>query len=570
VSNIGTWMHDVGAGWLMTSLSPSPLMVALVQAATTLPIFLFALPAGALADVVDRRRLLLVGQGTMAVLAGLLALLVWLGRVDTVTLLVFTFLLGACAAFVAPAWQAIVPKLVPREALQPAIALNSVGINISRAIGPALAGFIIVGAGIAGNVAARELHRDHDGTVFEAGRHVGGHTHTHDIEMHGRHWQVDTGFIVFNDRTYPNFIALLDELGVPSQESSMSFSVRDEIANLEYNGTSLNALFAQRRNLLRPAFLGMVRDILRFNSLTTQMAVEGKDAALSEPIGDFLRRQGFSEAFQQGYLLPMVACIWSCPVQQMMAFPMATLVRFCHNHGLLQVANRPQWFTVKGGSREYVRRILRDLPDVRLNNPVHGVAPLGAAGEAGVMVHSRMGSDRFDAVVLACHSDQALAMLGAGATAEETSVLGAIRYHDNEAILHTDTTMLPKRPAAWAAWNYERAADHAQEQAAVCLHYWINRLQPLPWTTPVVVSLNPGRAIDPAQVRGEYHYSHPVFDLAAVAAQRRLPQIQGRSHLWFCGAWARYGFHEDGLGSALDVVQAIQARWAAQAVQEAA
>jgi predicted NAD/FAD-binding protein len=323
----------------------------------------------------------------------------------------------------------------------------------------------------------------------------------------------------------------------------------------------LNTVFAQRRNLVSPPFWRMLRDILRFNSLTTQMAVEGKDAALSEPIGDFLRRQGFSEAFQQGYLLPMVACIWSCPVQQMMAFPMATLVRFCHNHGLLQVANRPQWFTVKGGSREYVRRILRDLPDVRLNNPVHGVAPLGAAGEAGVMVHSRMGSDRFDAVVLACHSDQALAMLGAGATAEETSVLGAIRYHDNEAILHTDTTMLPKRPAAWAAWNYERAARPRDEDQHVCLHYLINKLQPLPWQQPVVVSLNALRQPRDEHVIKRISYAHPVFDQAAIEAQRKLPQLQGQRGLWFAGAWAGYGFHEDGLKAGLAAADGLLAQW---------
>ncbi|MFN3915087.1 MAG: NAD(P)/FAD-dependent oxidoreductase [Aquabacterium sp.] len=436
----------------------------------------------------------------------------------------------------------------------------------------------VVGSGISGLGAAWRLVQarpDVAVTVFEADGRAGGHAHTVDVSLPGPQGGmithgVDTGFLVFNERTYPQLIRLFAQLQVPTAASDMSFSVQvpDDAEGaaglrpgLEWCGSSLNTVFAQRRNLVSPPFWRMLRDILRFNSLTTQMAVEGRDAALSEPIGDFLRRQGFSEAFQQGYLLPMVACIWSCPVQQMMVFPMATLVRFCHNHGLLQVANRPQWFTVQGGSREYVRRILRDLPDVRLNNPVHGVAPLGAAGEAGVMVHSRMGSDRFDAVVLACHSDQALAMLGAGATADETSVLGAIRYHDNEAILHTDTTMLPKRPAAWAAWNYERAARPRDEDRHVCLHYLINKLQPLPWQQPVIVSLNALRPPRDEHVIKRISYAHPVFDQAAIEAQRKLPQLQGRRGLWFAGAWAGYGFHEDGLKAGLAAADGLLARW---------
>jgi len=262
----------------------------------------------------------------------------------------------------------------------------------------------------------------------------------------------------------------------------------------------------------------------------------------------------------------MIGCIWSCPTDQMLRFPVATMIRFCHNHGLIQVADRPQWHTVRGGAKHYVAKLLQGIPDARLNTPVRGVKRLPPGdGRGGVMVATDAGAERFDEVVLACHSDQSLALLD-DATAEERAVLGAIRYHPNRAVLHTDTSVLPRRRLAWAAWNYARAADTGREQAAVCLHYLINRLQPLPWPQPVLVSLNPdpARPIDPAQVLGSYDYSHPVFDLDAIRAQQRLPALQGRSHLWFCGAWARYGFHEDGLSSALDVVQRLREQWRGQ------
>jgi predicted NAD/FAD-binding protein len=253
----------------------------------------------------------------------------------------------------------------------------------------------------------------------------------------------------------------------------------------------------------------------------------------------------------------------------MLRFPVATMIRFCHNHGLIQVSDRPQWHTVRGGSKHYVQRMLQRIPDARLRTPVRGVRRLPpGSGQAGVMVVTDAGSERFDEVVMACHSDQALALLD-DATPGERAVLGRIRYHANRAVLHTDASMMPTRRRAWAAWNYERAGDLQQEQAAVCLHYWINRLQPLPWATPVIVSLNPARTIDPGKVLGEWHYDHPVFDVAAIEAQRQLPQIQGRSHLWFCGAWARYGFHEDGLGSGLEVANALRARWATEPARSA-
>jgi len=306
----------------------------------------------------------------------------------------------------------------------------------------------------------------------------------------------------------------------------------------------------------------MLRDVLRFNKLTTAIAERGHDAELAEPIGDFLARERFGSAFRDWYFLPMVGCIWSCPTDQMLRFPIGTMIRFCHNHGLIQVTDRPQWHTVRGGAKHYVQKMLQAIPDARLNTAVRSVrrVPPGD-GHGGVMVATDQGSERFDEVVLACHSDQSLALL-ADATAAEREVLGAIRYHPNRAVLHTDASVLPRRKLAWAAWNYARAADTGREQAAVCLHYLINRLQPLPWSQPVVVSLNPDPAHppDPASVLGQWDYSHPVFDAAAVQAQGRLPELQGRHHVWFAGAWTRYGFHEDGLMSALNVVQGLRQR----------
>jgi predicted NAD/FAD-binding protein len=350
----------------------------------------------------------------------------------------------------------------------------------------------------------------------------------------------------------------------------MSFSVQVPAIGLEWSGSDLNSVFAQRRNLASPRFLSMLAQIVRFNRLATALAERDADAELQEPIGDFLLRHRFGDAFRDWYLLPMLGCIWSCPTDQMLRFPVATMIRFCHNHGLLQVADRPQWRTVTGGARHYVQKILRGLSDARLRTPVLEVrrVPEGD-GSVGVWVRTAAGSERFDEVVLACHSDQSLALL-ADADIAERRLLGAIRYQPNHAVLHTDTALLPRRRLAWAAWNYERATNTAREQSAVCLHYLINRLQPLPWRQPVVVSLNPGRQPDEAKVIGRYDYAHPVFDQAAIEAQRRLPEIQGRSHVWFAGAWTRYGFHEDGLMSALAVVEGMHAAWQGATLKEAA
>jgi predicted NAD/FAD-binding protein len=418
----------------------------------------------------------------------------------------------------------------------------------------------IVGSGISGLAAAHALRGKVELTLLEAGDYFGGHTHTVDVTLptpkgpvtHG----VDTGFLVLNERTYPQLIRLLADLGVATAKSDMSFSVQaNDFAggrDMEWSGTSLNTVFAQRANLVNPRFWGMLRDLLRFNALSTRMAASGSEAQLQQPLGEFLREHGFGTAFCEWYFLPMMACIWSCPTAQMLQFPVSTMVRFCHNHGLLQISNRPQWWTVQGGARHYVEKITAGIADKHLNAAVRRIEHLagGATGQPSVRIHTDTGSQLFDKVVIATHSDQALQML-AEPTAQERDTLGAIRYQSNKAVLHGDTTVLPKRASAWAAWNYERAAAPGRERTRVCLHYLLNRLQPLPWQQPVLVSLNPVRAIAPDQVLGEYDYAHPVFDLAAMAAQSRMPALQGQQGRYYAGAWMGYGFHEDGLKAGL-------------------
>ena len=420
----------------------------------------------------------------------------------------------------------------------------------------------VVGSGIAGLGAALSLHEHADVVLFEADSHFGGHAHTVDATLEGVTHGVDVGFLVYNHATYPLLKQLFAELDVPTAASDMSFSVQLPASGLEWSGSSLDTVFAQRSNLLRPRFLGMLADVMRFNRLATGLAERNKDGEPGRSIAQFLDEHRFGAAFRQGYLLPMLGCIWSCPTDQMLAFPVATMIRFCHNHGLLRVHNRPQWHTVRGGSREYVRRIVERLPDVRLNSPVSALRRVPpASGSGGVWLDTPSGAERFDEVVLAGHSDQSLALLGDAASAEERRVLGAIRYQRNRAVLHTDAGLLPRSRKAWAAWNYERAPDLAREQGAVCLHYLINRLQPLPWQAPVVVSLNPVREPAAASVLADFAFAHPVFDQAAIDAQKRLGRIQGGAHVWFAGAWTGYGFHEDGLLSARKVADAMREQW---------
>lgn len=426
----------------------------------------------------------------------------------------------------------------------------------------------IVGSGISGLAAAHALSGRAEVSLFEAGSYFGGHTHTVDVTLatpqglvtHG----VDTGFLVLNERTYPKLLKLFAELGVVTAKSDMSFSVQafdqtNERA-LEWSGCNLNTVFAQRSNLVNGQFWGMLRDLLRFNALTTRIAQSGTEAELAQPLGDFLREHRFGSAFCDWYFLPMMACIWSCPTAQMLQFPVATMVRFCHNHGLLQITNRPQWWTVQGGARHYVEKITARLQDKRLNSPVRLIesVPATPAQAAAVRISTDAGQELFDKVIIATHANQALALL-ATPTWLEHNTLGVMRTQPNRAVLHTDVSVLPKRQAAWAAWNYERAPATVKENARVCLHYLINRLQPLPWQQPVVVSLNPARDIDPAKILGSYDYAHPVFDQAAVAAQSQMHLLQGEQGRYYCGAWMGYGFHEDGLKAGLAAAQKLLA-----------
>jgi predicted NAD/FAD-binding protein len=408
----------------------------------------------------------------------------------------------------------------------------------------------VVGTGIAGNTAAYELRKNHDITVYEASSYVGGHTNTIDVQENGRTIAVDTGFIVFNDRTYPQFIHLLDEIGQESQPSVMSFSVSSGDGRLEYNGSGLNALFAQRRNILRPPFFRMIRDILRFNdeALTT-LPFEKDD----QTVEGYLLKHGYGSEFMNDYLVPMAAAIWSAEPVAIREMPLSFLVRFFDNHGLLQLKDRPTWRVIKGGSREYVQKLVAGHRDrIRLDTPVRQVVRHASGVE---IVTDKHGKEWYDAVFLACHSDQALAMLDAP-TAVEKDVLGAFRYQDNEAVLHTDASVLPTRRRAWAAWNYHIPEDPHRQ---VAVTYNMNMLQGLECSGQYSVTLNNDRRIDPARVIRRIQYQHPVFSLDAVAAQHRQVELN-TDRTFFCGAYWRNGFHEDGVVSALNAIAHFEER----------
>jgi uncharacterized protein len=402
----------------------------------------------------------------------------------------------------------------------------------------------IIGSGIAGNTIAYHLHPEHEVTVFEAGSHIGGHTHTHEIEYRGMPYSVDTGFIVFNDRTYPNFIELLNKLGVAWQDSHMSFSVRCEKTGLEYNGTTLNSLFAQRRNVLRPSFYGMIQDILRFNRESLELLEDGPEITL----GEYLAQQGYRQAFIDYYIIPMGAAIWSTEASKMLDFPARFFVRFFHHHGMLTVNDRPQWRVVQGGSARYVEALTTSFKDrIRLNTPVTRVRRL----KRSVRVTPLNGTEEsFDWVFFACHSDQALQML-ADPSAEEQDILGAIPYQENTVYLHTDAVMLPKRKLAWAAWNYHVTASPLDR---VAVTYNMNILQGLKSPDPILVTLNHTGNINPAKIIKRITYHHPVYTPAGTAAQQRHHEISGVNRTAYCGAYWRNGFHEDGVVSALQAL----------------
>ena len=407
----------------------------------------------------------------------------------------------------------------------------------------------IIGTGISGLTTAYLLSRQHEVSVFEAANWIGGHTHTVDVSLEGRHYAVDTGFIVFNEWTYPNFIKLLDQIGVGFKPTEMSFSVRDPASGLEYNGHSLNSLFAQRSNLFSPAFWGMLRDILRFNrECLGDLAAQRLDPAVT--LGTYLSVGGYGQRFIDHYIVPMGAAIWSMSLAQMLDFPLEFFVRFFKNHGLLSVSERPQWFVVEGGSSAYVEPLTRNFRErIRLDCPVYKVV----RDNDGVILVSAAGTERFDKVVFACHSDQALALLDAP-TRSEQEVLGAMRYADNEVVLHTDTQLLPERRLAWASWNY-RLGGPAEQLAAVT--YNMNILQGIEAPETFCVSLNQSTAIDPQQVLARFTYAHPQYSLEAVAAQARADELLGAHHSYYCGAYWGNGFHEDGVVSALRVARAF-------------
>ena len=408
----------------------------------------------------------------------------------------------------------------------------------------------IVGTGIAGNVAAYKLRKEHDITVYEASSYVGGHTNTVDVAEHDRTIAIDTGFIVFNDRTYPNFIGLLDEIGQESQASVMSFSVSSGDGGLEYNGAGLNALFAQRRNILRLPFFRMIRDILRFNREAMAAAPLEDDG---QTVGEYLLRHGYGREFMNDYLVPMAAAIWSSEPVAIKDMPLQFLVRFFDHHGLLQLKDRPVWRVIKGGSREYVKKLVAGHRDrIRLDSPVRRIIRHSTGVE---IVTDRHGTEWYDAVFLACHSDQALTMLDKP-TPVEREVLGAIHYQDNEAVLHTDESVLPKRRRAWAAWNYHIPKDPHRH---VAVTYNMNMLQGLDCDEQYCVTLNNDRQIDPAKMIKRIQYQHPVFSRDAVVAQRRQEELNSE-RTYFCGAYWRNGFHEDGVVSALHAVAHFEGR----------
>ena len=408
----------------------------------------------------------------------------------------------------------------------------------------------VIGTGIAGLACAWLLSGRHRVTVYEAADRVGGHANTVSVATPAGLLAVDTGFIVYNESTYPNLSALFRHLGVATRESDMSFAVSIDAGRLEYAGTDLRGLFAQPRNLLRPRFWGMLRDLLRF-----YRAAPRDLARLERELGsldDYLRDGGYGAALQEDHLLPMSAAIWSCPAANARLHPAAAFIRFCDNHGLLKVADRPAWRTVTGGSREYVAKLTEGFASrIRTGRPALAVERL----EEGARVRSEGGTHVYDDVVLACHADQALALLGAEVTPRERDVLGAFRYTRNIAVLHTDKALMPRRRGVWASWNY--LGRSGAETALPCVTYWMNRLQGLPGETDYFVTLNPPQAPRPGSLLRSESYEHPVFDAAAIRAQRRLWGLQGEGGVWFCGAHFGAGFHEDGLQAGLAVAEQL-------------
>jgi len=410
----------------------------------------------------------------------------------------------------------------------------------------------VIGSGIAGISAAYYLQQaGYHVSLFEAGSYFGGHTNTVDVTLDGKNFPVDTGFLVHNDRTYPNLVPFFQELGVEIHTSDMSFSVQHLADQLYWAGTDLNAVFAQRKNIFRPRFYKFLKEILRFNR-NSDTYLLGCAQSLDITLGELLCREGYSCDFRDWYLLPMGGCIWSTPTAKMLDFPASTFLQFCMNHGLLQLTDRPQWKTVKGGCRSYVGKALDKVQHKYLNEPVLAVRP----AQSGVVVQTPLRVETFDKCVICTHPPQTMQMMK---DADETvsALLGTFGYQPNTAVLHTDASVLPPKQA-WAAWNYS-AADDRNGDSRVSVTYLINMLQPLPTEKPVLVTLNPVTPIEPEKIISTIEYEHPIFDSRAVAAQSRMKQMQGRNGIYLAGAWLRYGFHEDGI---------ISAKWAVNKLLE--
>ena len=413
----------------------------------------------------------------------------------------------------------------------------------------------VIGSGISGLASAWLLSRRHQVVLFESADYLGGHTHTHDIELDGKHYAVDTGFIVHNPAHYPLLTRMFDELGVRTRPTTMSFSVHGdqdgEHEALEYNATSLDGLFCQRRNLLSPRFWGMLRDLRRFYRIAPAL-LEGDEPGPS--LGDYLNANRFGAMFRDHHLLPMASALWSSPSAQILSFPARYLVQFMANHHMLQVSGRPPWRVVEGGSSAYVQAMsARWDVESRLNSPVTCVR----RDAEGAEVRTATGSERFDQVVMACHSDQALRLL-ADASNEEHEILDAIAYQANDVVLHTDASLLPRNRKAWAAWNAHIPDDPAD---ACTVSYCMNLLQGIDAPRPLIVTLNRSSEIDPEKILRTMRYQHPVYTHASVAAQARKAEIQGRRNTWFAGAYWGWGFHEDGMRSAVDVARALGVAW---------
>lgn len=407
----------------------------------------------------------------------------------------------------------------------------------------------VIGSGISGLSCAWLLAKQHQVTLFEKDDRLGGHANTVAVEVDGKTINVDTGFIVYNPVNYPNLVALFEHLAVESCETDMSFGISINGGEIEYAGSGLATLFAQRRNILRPGFWRMLNDIRRFYQQADRLHTKASKEQLS--LRQLLSSEGYSEPFIKQHLLPMGAAIWSTPMEKMLDYPATSFLRFCKNHGLLQVNDRPVWRTVINGSHEYIQKMAPAIDDIRLNSRVHRVV----RDAKGIHINDLHGnSDTFDDVVFACHADQALAML-AKPTTQEQQLLQAFPYQRNRAYLHRDTDLMPQRRSVWSSWNY--LADDQQEEQHVSVTYWMNQLQPLATDTPILVSLNPPNAPRPEHLLRSFFYDHPLFDQRSLQAQQQLWQLQGINNTWFCGAYFGYGFHEDGLQSGLAVAERI-------------